>query len=121
MKAAVAFRHTVTAEWRQCEASWRAVSGSNFNSAFGDEPAILGIETTPKVRPTEMSGSCLRLSQGMAWVSGHILGDIGWLQLQFSLITKFGKRAGKSVLEIENRKVGGIFPSRKDNTRALSK
>lgn len=108
---------------RQCGVSWRAVSGSNLiNSAFGDELAILGIETMPKIRPTEMSGSCLwRLSQGMAWVSGHILGDIGWLQLQFSLIMKFSKRAGKSVLEIESREEDSIFQSRKDNPRALLK
>lgn len=108
---------------RQCGASRRAVSGSNLiNSAFGDELVILGPEATPKVRPTEIAGSCLwRLSQGMAWVSGPILGDIEWLQLQFSLIMKFGKRAGKSVLEIESREVGSIFQSRKDNPRALSK
>lgn len=105
MKAVAAFGHTVAAEWRQCGASWRAVSGSNLNSAFGDELGILGIEATPKVRPTEMAGSCQwKLSQGMTWVSNRILGDIGWLQL-----------------EIENREVGGIFQSRKDNTQALLK
>lgn len=53
----------------------------------------------------------------MAHVSGHIFQG-HWVDgAEVSPVTRFGKRAVKTILKIERVASGGIFHSRKDNIR----